>query len=87
MYRHRKERRLALREHARKETKMKTNSTDVKTLVCCSCGGVTTGRQWHNRDLGYGLCGKCAKWIATRLTVKDMESYYGIKDINYFPEK
>lgn len=28
-------------------------------LLCCCCGSPTTGRQWWNRDDGYGLCPDC----------------------------
>lgn len=32
----------------------------IRTLTCCCCGEPTKGRQWHNRDAGYGLCRSCA---------------------------
>ncbi|MFB9160465.1 hypothetical protein ACFFT9_22795, partial [Chromobacterium violaceum] len=32
--------------------------SDVRSLICCCCGGRTMGRQWFNQDVGYGL-GKC----------------------------
>lgn len=32
----------------------------IVALVCCCCGNCTKGRQWHNRDEGYGLCDSCA---------------------------
>lgn len=37
----------------------------MPTIKICSCCGAYAGafEQWHNRDTGYGLCGKCAKWI------------------------
>ena len=28
-------------------------------LTCCCCGNGTRGRQWWNRDDGYGLCPGC----------------------------
>jgi hypothetical protein len=28
-------------------------------LICCCCGSPTRGRQWWNRDKGYGLCDNC----------------------------
>ena len=34
--------------------------SDLKHLTCCCCGSYTTGRQWHDRDTGYGLCDRCA---------------------------
>jgi hypothetical protein len=51
--------------------------TAVQTLACCCCEERTTGRQWHNRDLGYGLCTKCANYVATRMTAEEMHRNYG----------
>lgn len=28
-------------------------------LICSCCGKTTRGRQWFNRDRGYGLCYRC----------------------------
>ena len=36
---------------------MKTNL--IRWLVCCCCGSHTLGRQWWNRDQGFGLCPSC----------------------------
>ena len=33
----------------------------VQTLICCCCGASTKGRQWFNRDQGYGLCENCIR--------------------------
>jgi len=30
-------------------------------LTCCCCGSETAGRQWWNRDTGFGLCQDCIK--------------------------
>ena len=35
----------------------------IRSLECCCCGSATKGRQWHNRDTGYGLCVACAEWM------------------------
>ena len=56
----------------------------VVTLTCCSCGEACKGRQWWNRDTGYGLCPKCAAWIATRETAEQMHENYGEADTHYF---
>ena len=61
----------------------------VRRLECCCCGG-DAGRwqQWWNRDAGYGLCGRCATWIATRETKQDrptaeeMNRCYGIEGVH-----
>ena len=64
------------------------NCPDCKIipLTCCCCGEVTHGRQWYNRDTGYGLCAKCANWIPTRgrETPEDMKENYGIEGVHYF---
>jgi predicted amidophosphoribosyltransferase len=54
-------------------------------LTCSSCGERTTGKQWHNRDTGYGLCPKCVKTIKARSDYSDeqMKSDYGVEGINY----
>lgn len=54
----------------------------TKYLTCCCCGEGTTGRQWYNRDTGYGLCNKCAAWIRSR-GKEDMKDNYGISGIHY----
>ena len=32
----------------------------VRYLTCACCGEETRGRQWRNRDAGYGVCARCA---------------------------
>ena len=32
----------------------------VRSLTCAVCGGEARGRQWKNRDNGYGVCVRCA---------------------------
>lgn len=56
----------------------------TKRLECAVCGEMTIGRQWWNRDHGYGLCTKCAEWLRQRGTSEDeMESCYGKEGIHY----
>ncbi len=53
-------------------------------LICACCGAYTKGQQWYNRDKGYGLCPKCAKWLVSRgETAEDIKSAYGIEGIHY----
>lgn len=54
-----------------------------RSLTCCCCGESTIGRQWYNRDTGFGLCAKCAAWIATRENEETMKQNYGIKGVHY----
>lgn len=70
-----------------------TELPPVRSLTCSCCGESTKGRQWHNRDIGYGLCKRCAEVIPTNPrfhdrheypTVADqMKSYYGLPGIYY----
>ena len=61
-------------------------NTPIITLRCCSCDNDAPGRQWYNQDTGYGLCAKCAAWIATRETPETMRKYYGEPGTHYFTE-
>lgn len=56
----------------------------VVSLTCSCCGSDAKGRQWHNRDLGYGLCVKCADWMIGRGESKeDMQRNYGSNGIHW----
>ena len=55
----------------------------IKTLTCCCCGEQTKGRQWWNRDTGFGLCSPCAERIALREDKETMKSCYGQEGIHY----
>lgn len=60
----------------------------VKSLTCCCCGNGTSGRQWHNRDHGYGLCKDCVDYCARSEDEASMKSCYGIRGIHYdLPER
>lgn len=60
-----------------------TRLTPPRTLTCCCCSNPTLGRQWSNRDTGYGLCERCALSLADSLNPADMQSYYGHRGIHY----
>lgn len=53
------------------------------TLACCCCGSDTEGRQWHNRDTGYGLCEHCIDHATTGMSTEEVESAYGKYGIHY----
>ena len=59
----------------------------IQSLTCCCCGAETRGRQWYNRDTGYGLCPKCAQWIATRKTLEEMQENFGEAEVHYFTKE
>lgn len=52
-------------------------------LDCCVCGGGSHGRQWWNRDDGYGICDRCAPEQAEIEGPKRMESLYGVQGVHY----
>lgn len=52
------------------------------SLRCCCCGGSTTGRQWHNQDLGFGLGDCCVEYVKPRVD-SDMTRTYGHAGIHY----
>jgi len=58
-------------------------STPIRQLTCCCCGQSARGRQWYNRDKGYGLCSKCAEWIGKRESATEMYSNYGMPGFHY----
>ena len=63
-----------------------------KTLICCCCGKYCMGRQWWNRDTGYGLCWTCAidlplGKIGLPVSPEDMRENYGEKGVHYFTSK
>ncbi len=54
------------------------------SLICSCCGARTMGRQWHNRDKGYGLCSGCGDWIKSRGESKEtMKQNYGEEGVHY----
>lgn len=55
----------------------------VKNLTCCCCGAHTRGRQWHNRDTGFGLCVNCIDFCHRNTTDADFERSYGVRGVHY----
>ena len=56
-------------------------------LICSCCGKFTRGRQWYNRDKGYGLCPDCHKWlIESGEPSESVEQSYGKFDVHILPE-
>lgn len=55
----------------------------VKRLECCCCGNGTKGRQWHNRDRGFGLCVPCIPFVSRGQTPQEVEACYGRKGVHY----
>jgi hypothetical protein len=62
----------------------------IRNLECCCCGEATRGRQWWNRDTGYGICSRCIAWLRTpkengqpRESEEQIRDYYGIEGTHF----
>lgn len=55
----------------------------VQRMLCPCCGGVTRGRQWHNRDIGYGLCVSCIDFCHRNETPERFQSLYGVRGVHF----
>jgi len=56
----------------------------VVRLTCCCCGAATRGRQWWNRDTGFGLCPECIALCSQRETPESFQRLYGDEGVHYF---
>jgi hypothetical protein len=55
-------------------------------MDCACCGGLAgKHEQWFNQDLEYGVCTKCAIWIASREGWNNVFDCYGIPGRNWTP--
>ena len=55
----------------------------VRYLTCCCCGDGTRGRQWWNRDKGFGICQKCVAYVSKKESREEMRESYGIHGIHH----
>jgi hypothetical protein len=57
----------------------------ITNLTCCCCYGDAGSFEQHwNRDIGYGVCAKCVRWLRSIGTsVEEILSSYGVEGINY----
>lgn len=56
----------------------------IEGLRCCCCGEQTRGRQWHNRDTGYGMCPSCVEHVRGQgETDEVILDLYGIQGIHW----
>lgn len=53
-------------------------------MQCASCGGEAKGKQWWNRDKGYGVCPRCVfRQLMNGTTPEEIYSNYGKEGRNY----
>lgn len=56
----------------------------VQQLTCACCGNYHKGRQWWNRDDGYGLCNNCIDdCITDPLDFLEAGANYGVPGYHY----
>lgn len=60
---------------------------NLQTLSCNCCGGAGRGRQWWNRDDGYGICGSCGLEQMQRYGLEQVELDNGKIGVNWFLPK
>ena len=57
------------------------------TLSCACCGSSCKGKQWYNRDRGYGLCARCYHWMKGRgVSEEEIHQDYGVAGLHFHTE-
>lgn len=66
------------------ENNMETKLGPIRELGCCCCGNSTRGRQWWNRDTGYGICKDCIAYVRKHgESEAEIKENYGIEGIHW----
>ncbi len=56
----------------------------VESLTCCCCGNGCSGRQWWNRDTGYGMCESCIVYVREKgMPEEEIVQCYGHAGIHH----
>lgn len=60
-----------------------------RLLECCCCGSGTLGRQWWNRDTGYGMCPSCIAFVRRKgMSEEEIQCNYGMEGVHWnLPEQ
>lgn len=53
----------------------------VQDLECCCCGNSCRGRQWWNRDAGFGVCASCGDKASQKEGASTADQHYGKRGI------
>lgn len=59
-----------------------SNAQLSKRMRCACCGEGCLGRQWWNRDTGYGLCCSCHDELSQAESPEEMQNTYGVKGVH-----
>ena len=70
-------------ENKQRHSRRAARLQPIRFLTCCCCGGETRGRQWWNRDTGFGLCANCIPLCAKNETPEEFERCYGIRSVHF----
>lgn len=54
-----------------------------RRMLCSCCGAETIGRQWHNRDTGWGLCVDCIDRCHRGETEESFSRLYGERGVHF----
>ena len=55
----------------------------IRNLECNCCGSATRGRQWFNRDTGYGMCAECLTLVRTKgMSGPEIKDLYGVEGVH-----
>lgn len=52
-------------------------------MFCSCCGAWTRGRQWPNRDTGYGLCVACIPFCSRGESAESFKRLYGERGVHF----
>lgn len=55
----------------------------IRRLKCSCCGEQTQGRQWHDQDVGWGLCPDCIPLILKNCSEEELQSMYGERGVHF----
>lgn len=56
-----------------------------RRLICCHCNKNCLGRQWWNREHGFGVCGDCVHLHRSegRTSSEEQRSMWGDEGVHY----
>ncbi len=58
--------------------------TTVRRLTCACCGAGCRGRQWWNRDTGFGVCRGCVDRMLLRgIPYAEIQNLYGTCGVHF----